>query len=81
MDDLIKIPVRRAFALLPLILFLATGSMAHDRNWKVECEKTRQKIAKIRSKMRQGYHVSQGIKMEDQLRRLRKLRSKYCHPG
>ena len=45
---------------------------------KNECEKTRQKIARIESKMRQGYRASQGVKMEDELRRLRKLRSKQC---
>jgi hypothetical protein len=45
---------------------------------KQECEKTRQKIAKIESKMRQGYRASQGVKMDDELRRLRKLRSKQC---
>lgn len=45
---------------------------------KEKCEKTKQKIAKIHSKMRQGYTASQGVRMDEELRRLKKLRSKYC---
>jgi hypothetical protein len=55
-----------------------SDSHAHEACTKQECEKTRQKIAKIESKMRQGYRASQGVKMNDELRRLRKLRSKQC---
>ncbi len=51
---------------------------AQSSNTKEKCEKTRQKIAKIHSKMRQGYTASQGIRMDEELRRLKKLRSKYC---
>ena len=66
------------FIVLLLVLLSAKGSVAHKHDLKAECEKTKQRIAKIQSKMRQGYRVSEGAKMEDQLRRLRKLRSKYC---
>jgi hypothetical protein len=59
-------------------LMSARGSVAHQDRTKIECEKTRQKIAKIESKMRQGYSAAQGVKMEDELRRLRKLRAKQC---
>jgi len=59
-------------------LVLASNSVAHQDRTKIECEKTRQKIAKIEAKMRQGYRAAQGVKMEDELRRLRKLRAKQC---
>jgi hypothetical protein len=59
-------------------LLSASDSVAHRDQTKIECEKTRQKIAKIESKMRQGYRAAQGVKMEDELRRLRKLRAKQC---
>jgi hypothetical protein len=59
-------------------LMSANNSVAHRDRSKVECEKTRQKIAKIESKMRQGYRAAQGVKMDDELRRLRKLRAKQC---
>jgi hypothetical protein len=63
-----------------LILSLATSRsvLAHRDCPRAECEKTRQKIAKLESRMRQGYTVSAGRKMQDELRRLRKLRSKQC---
>lgn len=54
------------------------GGNAHVYCPEVECERIKQKIAKIQSKMRQGYRASAGEKMEDELRRLRKLRSKTC---
>jgi len=56
----------------------AVQAATHRNDTKKDCEKTRQKIARIESKMRQGYRASQGVKMEDELRRLRKLRSKQC---
>lgn len=52
---------------------------AEDKCRTAECEKIKQKIAKIESKMRQGYRSAAGERMTDELRRLRKLRAKYCH--
>jgi len=67
---------------LVLIVALAFSPMNHgtaaDKCRTAECEKTKQKIAKIESKMRQGYRTAAGEKMTDELRRLRKLRAKYC---
>jgi hypothetical protein len=45
---------------------------------KADCEKTKREILRIQAKMRQGYRVSEGARMEAKLRELRKLRSKYC---
>jgi len=63
---------------LLLTMPISTEVAAAKSNAKEKCEKTKQKIAKIHSKMRQGYSASQGIRMDEELRRLRKLRSKYC---
>ena len=56
----------------------ASGSCYPRSACKTDCEKTKREILKIQAKMRQGYGVSQGAKMEAKLRELRKLRSKYC---
>jgi cell division protein ZapA (FtsZ GTPase activity inhibitor) len=64
--------------LVLLTMTVAMEAGAAKSNTKEKCEKTKQKIAKIHSKMRQGYSASQGIRMDEELRRLRKLRSKYC---
>jgi len=68
----------RFAAALSLFVFLpVTIVTAHD-SCALECQKTKQKIAKIESKMRHGYSVSAGEKMKEDLRRLKRLRSKVC---
>lgn len=52
--------------------------LAHDNCLQLECRKTKQRIAKIESRMRRGYGVSAGEKMKDELRRLQRLRSRVC---
>lgn len=43
-----------------------------------KCLKTKEKIEKIQSKMRQGYTNKQGIKYRKQLKKLYKDEFKYC---
>jgi hypothetical protein len=62
---------------LACLALLATPADAHDK-WKVGCEKTKQKIKTLQSKMRRGYSRAQGEKWQDQLRELRAVRSKQC---
>jgi hypothetical protein len=65
--------------LLALVVLQPTEiAVAQNGQSKDKCERTKQKIAKIHSKMRQGYTASQGVRMDEELRRLKKLRSKYC---
>ena len=71
----------RSLLLLLICLCSAVNATGTTESDKKECARTKQKIERIRSKMRQGYNVSQGIKMEDELRRLRKVRSKVCRYG
>ena len=59
------------------LLFMPTSS-AHEYCPKAKCEKTKQRIQQIQSKMRQGYTRRQGEKMEEELRKLRAIRSKQC---
>ena len=42
------------------------------------CEQVKQRIERLCSKMRQGYSARQGIRMDEQMRRLKKSRRKYC---
>ncbi len=61
-----------------LTLALAPGAPAHEKCSKADCEKIRQKIKQIQSKMRQGYTASQGEKLEADLRKDRALRARQC---
>ena len=56
----------------------AANGVAHDSCKRLECEKTRQKIAKIEARMRLGYKTAAGERMKDELRRLRRYRAKVC---
>lgn len=60
-------------------LCLLPDASAHVYCPKAECERTKQKISRIQSKMRQGYTRRQGERLEAELRRLRAIRSKKCH--
>lgn len=80
-DEVIKRAKNLPFIGLLVLLTMPNSSeiaAAQSSANKVKCDKTKQKIAKIHSKMRQGYSASQGVRMDEELRRLRKLRSKYC---
>ena len=60
------------------IALLTPAAHAHDTRSKVECEKTKQKIKKLQSRMKQGYTRAQGEKWSEHLRELRAIRSKQC---
>ena len=63
--------------LISIVLLLASAdSRGSDR--ELECEKIKQKISQIQSKMRSGYTRAEGEKLEAELRRLRALRRKAC---
>lgn len=66
-------------ALLSYVVMLAAspGYSLEDRDQE-KCDATKQKIQRLQSKMRQGYTARQGIRMDDEMRRLKKRRSKYC---
>ena len=65
--------------LMVLALALSpVAGFAHNYCAKAKCEETKQKIEKIRAKMRQGYTRAQGEKMQAELRSLRAIKSKRC---
>ena len=68
----------RIMTILVVILLFSSDVPAHVYCPKAECDKTKQKIRQIQSKMRQGYTRKQGEKMEEGLRKLRAIRSKQC---
>ena len=68
----------RGLTVITICLFFIRPVSAHEYCPKSECEKTRQKIEQIHSKMRQGYTRKQGEKMEADLRKLTAIRSKQC---
>jgi hypothetical protein len=70
--------MRRVLIILSLALLLPVAGHAHRDCPQAKCEETRQKIEKIRARMRQGYTRAQGEKMEAELRSLRAIRSKRC---
>ncbi len=68
----------RILTVITLCLLFIRPVSSHEYCSKAECEKTKQKIEKIHSKMRQGYTRKQGEKMKADLRMLRAIRSKQC---
>ena len=70
--------MRLILVILSLCVLSPAAGYAHNACPKARCEETKQKIAKIQSRMRQGYTRAQGEKMEAELRSLRAIRSKRC---
>ena len=68
----------RILTVITLCLLFIRPVSSHEYYSKAECEKTRQKIEQIHSKMRQGYPRKQGEKMKADLRMFRAIRSKQC---
>ena len=64
--------------LVLLFVLSPVAGLAHNYCPKAKCAETKQKIEKIRAKMRHGYTRAQGEKMEAELRSLRAIRSKRC---
>lgn len=64
--------------LASVLLVLSLPVLSDEKERPSECDKTKQKIRHIQSKMRSGYTRSQGEKMEAQLRKLREKRKKVC---
>jgi hypothetical protein len=62
-----------------MLLVLATiQADANSKDEKAACEKVKQQIQAIQTKMRNGYSASQGIRFEDRLRELRDKRYQLC---
>ncbi len=75
--------MRQLIVLISLALLSAPASPAHKtqdqrQNDRMKCERTKQKIRRVQSRMRQGYNARQGEKMQQQLRELREQRAKVC---
>lgn len=69
----------RVLTIIALVaLSIGNPQPAPAHSPKEKCEEVKQKIRKIESKMRQGYTAREGVRMEDELRRLRSIRSKSC---
>ena len=64
--------------LLVIFILAAPAVDAADVGQQSECEKVKQKIRHVQSRMRAGYTRAQGEKLEAELRRLRALRRKTC---
>lgn len=68
----------RIVTLLAVSLAFSPAIYAHEKCVKAECEAVKQKIKLVRSKMRHGYTRARGERLEQELRKLRALRSKIC---
>ncbi len=69
--------MRSVIALFFVCLVAPTGQ-AHEQSNKSKCDKTKQQIRLVQSKMRAGYTRAQGEKLEARLRKLRADRGKFC---
>jgi len=73
-----SVAMRKTIAATICTVLLVSTVNAHNYCPKAECEKTKQKIRQLESKMRQGYTRAQGEKWRSRLRELRAVRSKQC---
>ena len=64
------------------VMFAASAQAAQECGsraaCRAECRKIEQKISRIHARMRSGYGVREGEKMQAELRRLRKERLRTC---
>ncbi len=63
---------------LTLVVLAAPLAAAHPANDKAACEKVKQQIRLIETKMRNGYSAAQGIRLEERLRKLKEKRYELC---
>lgn len=66
----------RCLLLIYMLAAPAVGAAAVGQ--QSECDKIKQKIRHVQSRMRAGYTRAQGEKLEAELRRLRAQRQKAC---
>jgi hypothetical protein len=64
--------------LLPCLSFPVNAAPYDIERKKADCAETKAQMRKIRSKMRHGYTAKQGMRLEEQLRRLREKRARLC---
>ncbi len=64
--------------MLLLVTLIQLPAIAGSKVDKAACEKVKQQIRVIESRMRDGYSAAQGIRYEAQLRDLRNKRYKFC---
>lgn len=63
--------------LLSLMLVALPGSAKHQYD-RAACEKVKQQIRSIQSRMRNGYSAAEGIRLDERIRELKKKRYKLC---
>jgi hypothetical protein len=64
--------------ILLLLILAAIPADADSKDDNAACEKVKQQIRSIQTKMRNGYSASQGIRLEDRLRELKDKRYQLC---
>lgn len=66
--------------LIGLVIAMQFADYAHAKpqDEKQRCERVKEKIKNVESRMRAGYSASQGIRLERRLRELKKDRYRYC---
>jgi len=72
------VPYKNLLWVAVIVLMLYQPSVSRENDLAAECDKTKQKIRNIQSKMRSGYTRAQGEKLEAQLRKLREKRRQVC---
>jgi hypothetical protein len=63
---------------LLLLILAALPVSASGKTDKEACEKVKQQIRAIQSRMRNGYSAAQGIRLDERMRELKDKRYKLC---
>lgn len=72
---------RRRLTILVMCATLAAnpaGATSERKAAKKACIEVKQKIRKLESRMRAGYTASQGIRLDEKMRQLKKKRYRVC---
>ena len=68
----------KGILVLVCTMLAAMPAAAHDSNSKAKCDKVKQKIRSVESRMRQGYTRAQGERLSERLRELHAERAMVC---
>ena len=64
--------------LLLLCIAMSVPAMAHPADKKAQCDRVKQQIRNVESRMRAGYTRAQGERLAERLRELREKRHRLC---
>lgn len=70
--------MKKTIVTVSFLFCLLTVGAAHERPRDAACDKVKQEIRRIHSRMRAGYSARTGIRLAARLRELQRQRARVC---